>query len=74
MENKTKKSAFSEWFTLNKESLQEEFPDLNSFELSKVALKRYREESKPKVTNCQNVKKFFVSSSAIREVNCVFLY
>lgn len=68
IDDKPKKNAFSEWFANHKESLEEEFPDLNSFELSKVALKRFREETKPKSSNGPTVKKFFGATSTRQEV------
>ncbi|XP_046676836.1 WD repeat and HMG-box DNA-binding protein 1-like isoform X1 [Homalodisca vitripennis] len=61
-ENKPKKNPFMDWFSSNKESLEEEFPDLDSGELTKVALKRFKEEQKGKPAS-QNMKKFFGSTT-----------
>uniref|UniRef100_A0A1B6MKD1 Uncharacterized protein n=1 Tax=Graphocephala atropunctata TaxID=36148 RepID=A0A1B6MKD1_9HEMI len=65
-QNKRKKNAFMDWFSSNKESLEEEFPDLDSGELTKVALKRFKDEQKGKPTN-QSVNKFFGSTASNHE-------
>lgn len=42
-DSKKKPIPFMTWFSKAKSELQEEFPDVDSSELSKIGLKRYKE-------------------------------
>lgn len=61
-----------DWYLNQKESLEEEFPDLNSSELTKVAMKRFKEEQKPKSISAPSVKKFFGTSATNQQVGLMF--
>uniref|UniRef100_A0A1B6DME6 Uncharacterized protein n=1 Tax=Clastoptera arizonana TaxID=38151 RepID=A0A1B6DME6_9HEMI len=66
-ENKpTKTNPFMEWFSSQKSNLEEEFPDLDTSELTKIAIKRFKEE-KQKPSNNQGGLKRFLSVSSMSE-------
>jgi len=41
----SKKVSFVNWYAKNKKNLQEEFPEMNVTELTKIGLTRYKEET-----------------------------
>jgi len=41
----SKKESFVNWYAKNKKNLQEEFPEINVAELTKIGLTRYKEET-----------------------------
>lgn len=51
---KEKKTPFTEWYEAEKENLQKEFPELSTAELTKVAIKRFKEsKQKPEKTTSE---------------------
>ncbi|XP_012277279.1 WD repeat and HMG-box DNA-binding protein 1 isoform X2 [Orussus abietinus] len=49
-----RKESFVSWYAKNKKSLQEEFPELSSADLTKAALKRFKEEGPSKKRKLSN--------------------
>lgn len=49
-----KKESFVNWYAKNKKNLQEEFPNLNRAELTKISLTRYQEQSKSDSVACSS--------------------
>lgn len=47
----SKKESFVNWYAKNKKNLQEEFPEMNVAELTKIGLTRYKEETAQSNTN-----------------------